>query len=471
MFRKQQNNVVVLSLRKKNLPYLFIWIFYYAWVVTFTTWWTASPVTEKVFDSGLRSLIHSINLLSSAAFVFIIRKEWFVKASRIGAVLIIAGMSLFLIIPQEGIQLVTVIFIGITLGIVNISILIPYVFVLNNTEKFYSVVGSHVLINLILLLQFGLLRNQTLGQKEHLITFLLLIIPLSATIFFKNSSLDTKKQEAESPPFKSRIYLSLAYNCTVAILCKGVGKGILDITAEKSGNFLYQTYYIGGLAGCLIYVLVYAFAKKGTMLLNNIIFSSIAMGLLCNAFASETPVLAYIFAVLLGIGSSIGMIHMYYILGVVGKKYNSLRYVRLSILWIGICGGVAGVMVGNLIASINTRQISILASIGVAVFLILFLMLSPYLSQIQQFDDWAKDSVRVEINNEIDDPFKQYKLSKRETEVCNLLLEGYTLRQISVLLSIAYSTVNTYCTSSYRKLNINSRTELLLLFMKDQKES
>ncbi len=43
-----------------------------------------------------------------------------------------------------------------------------------------------------------------------------------------------------------------------------------------------------------------------------------------------------------------------------------------------------------------------------------------------------------------------------------MLLEGYTMRQTAATLSLAYPTVNTYCVSLYKKLNINSRTELIV---------
>jgi DNA-binding CsgD family transcriptional regulator len=69
-----------------------------------------------------------------------------------------------------------------------------------------------------------------------------------------------------------------------------------------------------------------------------------------------------------------------------------------------------------------------------------------------------------EISRTVDDPFAGFSLSRRETDICKLLLEGYTMRQIAAILSISYSTVNTYCTSLYRKLNINSRPELMLMF-------
>jgi DNA-binding CsgD family transcriptional regulator len=70
----------------------------------------------------------------------------------------------------------------------------------------------------------------------------------------------------------------------------------------------------------------------------------------------------------------------------------------------------------------------------------------------------------MEIDNEQLHHFRQYRMSNREIEVCKLLLQGYTMRQISGILSIAYPTVNTYCTSIYRKTNVNSRTELAQVF-------
>jgi DNA-binding CsgD family transcriptional regulator len=462
----KNNNVAnIKAIRKKNLPYVLLWVVYYAWVVAFTTWWTASPITEKVFDSGFRSLLHSVNLISSALFVFIIQKEWFVKTARLGALLIILSMSLYLTAPSTRIHLFSVITIGITLGIVNISILIPFVFAMNNTEKLYSVVGSNILISLILLVQHGYSSNRQQGIKEHIITFLVLTIALSATLFFKKSSLIPLSQaDINIPEMKPRIYITLVLNCAVAILCKGVGKGVLNITAGIYGNQVHQWYYIGGLVGCLTFVSIYAFSKKAFIWIGNISFSSIAMGLLCNAFMGEVPGLAIAFAVFLGIGSTMGMINMYYIIAVVGKKYNNMRYLRLSIFFIGICGGISGIVVGNLIHSINTSEITMIASIVSVAFMMIFMMLSPLLSQTQYYNDWAKDSEKIEIDNEQLDMFKKFQLSRREIEVCKLLLEGYTLRQVSAMLSIAYSTVNTYCTSAYRKLEINSRTELLILF-------
>lgn len=454
------------GIQKQNLPYIFIWIIYYAWVVSFATWWTASPLTENVFSTELRSLLHTVNLFSSGIFIFIIRKEWFVKTARIGAVLVIVAVGMFLIAPNAQIEMLCAAIIGAALGIINTSILIPFVFTLNNTEKLYAVLGSNILINLISFFQKGDIRGYLHGNVELLLPFAMLVAALSAIVFFNEKHLPTVVETPgiDTPIFHSRIYLTLVFNCVFVILCKGAGKGILNIIASTSEYPILMWYSLGGLAGCISYLAIYAFNKRPFVWLGNITFASFAMGLFCNAFAVQIPGLDVVFSLLLGVSSTIGMINVYYILGVVGKKYNSMRYLRLSVFFIGICGGVSGVVMGNFIHYRNTFETSIIASMVSVTVMLLFIMLSTVVSQSQYYDDWAKDSEKKEIDNEQLYLFKKYNLSRREIEVCKLLLQGYTMRQVSGILSIAYSTVNTYCTSAYRKLEINSKAELLLLF-------
>lgn len=463
---KSGNVVSIKGLQKHNLAYIFVWIVYYAWVVSFATWWTASPLTENIFTTELRSLLHIVNLLSSGIFIFIIRKGWFVKTARIGAVLVIAGIGLFLSVANPQIQLLCAILIGTALGIISTSILMPFVFVLNNTEKLYAVVGSNVLIILIVFLLEGNAGNHLLHGGYLLLSSLMLAIALSAIIFLKTSSLlvDADVLDIDTPTFHSRVYLTLFFNCVIVILCKGIGRGILNIAVTSSEYPVLMWYYLGSLAGCIAYLIIYALSPKPFVWLGNITFGFFAMGLFCNAFALQIPGLVVSFALMLGISNAVGMINVYYIIGVVGKKYKSMRYLRLSVFFIGICGGVSGVVVGNFIYKINTLKISMIASIISAAVMLVFTMLSALVSQSQYYDDWAKDSEKTEIDNGQLYMFKKYGLSKREIEVCKLLLQGYTMRQVSGILSIAYSTVNTYCTSAYRKLKINSRTELFIIF-------
>ena len=465
MEQEASRNVVNFRwIRKQNLPYILIWIVYYAWVIVYATWWTASPLTQDALGGNLRSLMHALNLISSALFVFIIRKEWFVKFARTGAVLIIAGMSVFLLSQNAAAQMIAALAIAVSLGCVNTSILMPFVFALNNTEKLYAVVGSNALICLLMALHNGGAGNSLQTKEDLLVSFAIVVLALSATLFFKKDcfSGESKGKSFDIPKMHFGAYLMLILSCVFAVLGKGVGKGLLNVDATGTDLPLITLFQFGSLLGCLIYFLTFAFFKKSIYLTWNIAFGALAMGLLMNGFSSQAKELSAAYAVLLGVSNTMGMSNMYYLLGVIGKKYDSMRYVRLSILFIGICGGVAGVAVGSFITGAHT--VSLLASVGSAVIVLLFLIISPLLSTFHCEDEWAKDSGKMEVDNEQLHLFRQYRLSNRETDVCKLLLQGYTMRQVSGILSIAYPTVNTYCTSIYRKVNVNSRSELMEVF-------
>ena len=56
------------------------------------------------------------------------------------------------------------------------------------------------------------------------------------------------------------------------------------------------------------------------------------------------------------------------------------------------------------------------------------------------------------------------RLAPREKEVCALLLKSLSVKQIAGELGLAFSTVNGYYRSLYRKLEINSKAELFMRF-------
>ncbi len=53
-------------------------------------------------------------------------------------------------------------------------------------------------------------------------------------------------------------------------------------------------------------------------------------------------------------------------------------------------------------------------------------------------------------------------LTPREHDLFLLLLEGFTLKESAAQLSVKYSTANTHMTSIYKKLDVNSRAELII---------
>lgn len=168
-----------------------------------------------------------------------------------------------------------------------------------------------------------------------------------------------------------------------------------------------------------MFLLFYAFASKPIIILGNTIFAIIAMVLLCNAFIAQAPVMAVPFAVLLGAGSTAGTINVNYVVGIIGKKLNSMRYLKWSVFLIGACGGVSGVVAGNIIHSVNTLRLTLAATLVTVSVLLCFMILSPLLVLDQFYTDWARDTGMSEIDNDQLYLFKKYKLSKREIEVAS----------------------------------------------------
>ena len=352
-------------------------------------------------------------------------------------------------------------FTSIGLGLVNASIIIPFVFVLNNTEKFYAVVGSNFMIGILLLL-LRILSKTGGVLTEVILAFSLLIISLSFLWWFKKEAL---YHEIEIIPHNKKVptgaWLILVFSCLFAIFGKGVGTGLLDLVSSNS-ELTYLYYAIGIIIGSIVYYLVYRYFAQSTSIIWNLAFATLAVSLLINNLIVN-PNAAILFGLMFGISTSFGMINMYYLLGVISKKYQSMLYLRLSILLIGALSGVSGVIIGNAITGYQ-ESIVMWATLVTGIIVIVILALSPFLATLHYGADWIDDAGLKEINAAKSTLLEGYDFSPREKEVCALLLQGYTLRQISGILKLGYPTVNTYYTSVYRKLNINSRSELYQRF-------
>ena len=84
-----------------------------------------------------------------------------------------------------------------------------------------------------------------------------------------------------------------------------------------------------------------------------------------------------------------------------------------------------------------------------------------YKSNVETVDEILKN--KIEDNKE-----KKFNnvstLTQREFEMFHLLVEGYTLKECAAQLSIKYSTANTHMTSIYKKLEVNTKAELIIKY-------
>ncbi|HWS30679.1 MAG TPA: LuxR C-terminal-related transcriptional regulator [Clostridia bacterium] len=77
----------------------------------------------------------------------------------------------------------------------------------------------------------------------------------------------------------------------------------------------------------------------------------------------------------------------------------------------------------------------------------------------------GRRDVPVEWGANLDAVLAGYGLTNRELEVCKLLVDGKSLKQIAAQLQISFSTANSHYKAIYRKLDVSSRAELLRLFI------
>ena len=71
----------------------------------------------------------------------------------------------------------------------------------------------------------------------------------------------------------------------------------------------------------------------------------------------------------------------------------------------------------------------------------------------------AKKDKAISANNEAIS-----RLSSREKEVFLFCMEGMKMKDIAVIMNIKTSTVNGYCRDIYRKLGVNSKTQLIIKY-------
>ena len=76
--------------------------------------------------------------------------------------------------------------------------------------------------------------------------------------------------------------------------------------------------------------------------------------------------------------------------------------------------------------------------------------------------DIARETATMPADSEPPDRIAQ--LTPRERDLFLLLLEGYTLKESARQMSVKYSTANTHMTAIYKKLNVNSRAELIIRY-------
>lgn len=143
-----------------------------------------------------------------------------------------------------------------------------------------------------------------------------------------------------------------------------------------------------------------------------------------------------------------------------------------KILGIGLSANVLGILLGELtgravsLANLRSLHPTLLALTVVCVTLALLPPLHKHLSSLLTDHVYLTEYSRAEgKTSETHNSAMFASLSKRESQVASLLLQGKTYRVIANELSVSENTVKYYVKNIYSKYDIQSRAELIDIFL------
>ena len=259
-------------------------------------------------------------------------------------------------------------------------------------------------------------------------------------------------------------------------LSNGVTGAIQEIVHYniKSFRSYYSiTNYIGFILSVGAVILVFLFAKKSIVLLTTVYFIGLFDAYIFTMFNyMYNPELIYNFDfkffrqvadVAFGFTSSLGNILLLMLAGkVLDDKANTKTV--LFVIFSFVCYFLSGIFFKKYLVNIDIRVICISMILLAGLASLLF----SIFTSIGLFDSRStKDTLVGETNR---NQIKYNKinidevLTPKEKVIMDLLLEEMTLRQIAGELGMKYDAVNFHYKNIYRKLEVNSKIELILQY-------
>ena len=340
-------------------------------------------------------------------------------------------------------------------GHIFVSCGFGFFLVLNNAEKFCAMLLAVFASRAALAATSGLTAAGPLLART--LPGVCLGALLVCAVFFRRSRLQMAPMVSTS--FPKRAWSLMAVVFVMFTLCDVVAPLML-VRLQTPGRVEQLWYFAGACTGLALVLGLQQGLRLSLARMLDLAMALLAAGFVCGLTAARVPAGAAAAAACFGAAYGTGMVNVYYLAGLLTKKLQSLPFYRAGIVLSSLC-----YLCGFALVRLFSSAPEVLCA--VCIFAVLaFFVFSPLLLRLLYSREWLDDACRADVTFEsrLRTRLRERGLSPKECEVCEHLLQGFTLRQTAAMMKVAYPTANTYCTALYRKLNINSRTELTLLF-------
>ncbi|MDR2687179.1 MAG: helix-turn-helix domain-containing protein [Oscillospiraceae bacterium] len=439
-------------------------------------WHFPSPAAlGGLFNETYRTVIHPLLLFVGIFGVWGLPLPLYRPIARAGGAALFASVALFLLFPQARLALSFPI--ALAVGLTGSALVLPYVYLLNNTEKLYSVLCMNLTAALLCLLyQTGLLR----GAAEQFACAAALLPALLPTAWFERDALTGQGAPPRPPqaPKPTRVtYFSLWLNFGFAASVLGGGLLVLSRVCAANPAAHCAVQYTGLLAGGGCYVAVFARARESQRVAWAATFSAFFLAMFFHAAWPQNVMLSMASAFLIGFSMAIGLLNMFYNFGVLGKKFG-MRLHLVETLCFAFAGGSLCVAIGRLSPSFPSEDVAVTVMIASALLLAGYFISAPVLGRTYFAEDWVIDSEYAEVGAAealrpapqpappaflFEDFLAQVKtLTPTELVLLEYYAQGKNTEEILALMYIAPSTLKNHNSHIFRKLHVASRDELLL---------
>lgn len=458
------NKLSIRSITRENSAYFWGLIAVSIWIYAYFLPMGGFALKVSLFEAivGDTSLYFFVMLITGSLIPLLFQGERFVPASFYSVIISLACFIAVLFLgPTPASKIIMLIAVP-CIAHIFISHVYAFFMVLNNSEKFYSMILVVLLPKVLMFLKPLLDRIQFIFYLVIAIIFLIMIFLAFSTYYIKTHADTVPSFKKTKAPIKA--YSLMPVIAIVFSLNDVVAPAVLGQMSGYMNNQIEAFYFIGIILGIAVIIILQGRFSMNICIMLNLAFAFLAIGFVVDIARFQHPELILLSALCFGIAYSIGMVNVYYLAGFMIKKFQSLYFYRTGFLLSTACYLLASIFV-KVFGQDGVFFTPIMMAVMSILMVIIYFFLSPFFIKMLYSGEWIDDTYREDISqtSRLDARLKDYGLTPAEIEVCKLLLDGYTLRQISGILSKSYSTINTYCTSIYRKLNINSRVELLLM--------
>ncbi len=420
------------------------------------------PFGGRILGIGAWTVIQPLHMVASLA-VMLLWSDRFKTLLNGSAVLMLLGFVPYVFLPGGTLRVIFGAAGYIGLGGVVTGARCGYAFVCNNAERLFGIIAMY----------FSVMLVRLAGCLEWTNLFTLYLLPLGllagmAFCVFRFREADFEVKQEATRADASGLYWAFAF-FIFYFAVDGYTAELVD--SSFRGEYLVMLLAVG-LMGLLLSTVFLGLRISTWHLWNLFFLVSIGMG----AFAVLAPRLGTLYPQYFFCGLSyLGWPLCIYTLGCAQRRFASYALLK-KCTFVYVLLAPLTTLSNEIVVSLAPELLPLATLVFVLAATIILLMLSP-ISYRQLFSAlWIQDLYKTDMTllqskAEKSPRLSDFDLTPRQKEVAVLLLAAKTRRQIAGELGLSESTVKMHAGELYRKLGINSRTELFRLFGVSQLEA